>query len=262
MNITEKYGKWAVILGASEGVGQCLAEKLAGFGANVLLLGRRGELLNALAEKIEKTYGVETIVMVQDLEDPDSADKVFERTKGLDVGFMSYVACKSLFGRYERLPLEERMAELQTNVISLTRATYLYYDLFRKKGKGCILNISSASGVNGVPCLSGYAATKAYISQLCRTLAYESIDSGIDVGVAILGSTSTPGFIRSQPKGPAGEAAIKNAMTPEDTIDEIFRRWDELPCIVVGEKVRASVSPFVPNPPREQMAALMQMFDR
>lgn len=262
MNFKEKYGEWAVVAGATEGVGSAMAEKLAGFGMSVVLLGRRSAMLEELSDKIRSQYGVDAKVLVQDLAEPNAAEILFNFTADLDVGFVSYVACKSVFGRYEKASYEDRLEELQTNVISLTKVTYLYYKLFREKGRGCIFHIASASGVNGVPCLTGYAATKAYIIHLCRTLSCECLGTGVDVGVAILGSTSTPAFIRSQPEGPAGEAAMRDAISPEDTLDEIFDRWDKNPCIVVGEKVRASVLPYLPARDEEKMLALMRMYDR
>lgn len=262
MNIVEKYGKWALILGASEGMGAALARKLASYGANVILIGRREQLNLDLAESIRKDYGVEAIYIKQDLAEFDAIEKIHEQTKDLEIGFVTYVACLSSFGRFELIPEEVVLKQINTNIISLTKATHLYYSIFRQRGRGAILNIASAAGINGVPALTTYGATKAYITQLTKTLAGECLDTGIDVRVSIHGSILTPGFINSLPAGPAGEYAKMSAMTPEDSVDEIFDRWDEREFLIIGESVRNDCEPFIPVPSKEAIKATMQMYDR
>ena len=85
-----------------------------------------------------------------------------------------------------------------------------------------------------------YGAGKAYIAKLTEAVAYESRDC-VDVMVATLGSTITPSWLKNQPGGEAGEAAIKKAMTPEATIDEIFKQIGKVRSLVVGEVNRQAV---------------------
>lgn len=262
MDIRSRYGEWALVLGASEGLGETLARKLANFGASVVLVGRRENLLTAVADSIEKEYGVQTKVIVQDLSDDGAIERIYDETSELDMGFVTYVACLSSFGRFETIPEEFVLKQIQTNVIALTKATHKYYSLFRKKGRGAILNISSAAGINGVPCLVTYGATKAFITQMTKTLACECFDTGVDVKVSIHGSTSTPAFIRSMPAGEAGEYALRMAVTPQDAIDEVFARWDESECLVIGEDNRSVCEPYIPRPSKEEMKMQMQMYDR
>ena len=93
MNLREKYGQWGIILGATEGVGKAFCEKIASGGMNVVMVGRREEMLKELGKEISDKYGVEHLVIKADFADSRSVDKIFEQTRELDMGFMSYVAC-------------------------------------------------------------------------------------------------------------------------------------------------------------------------
>ena len=99
MNLKEKYGEWGVILGATEGVGKAFCEKIAAGGMNVVMVGRREEKLKELGQELHKTYGVDYKVVKADFSQENAADIVFEATEGLDMGFMSYVACLHSFGK-------------------------------------------------------------------------------------------------------------------------------------------------------------------
>ena len=104
MNLREKYGEWGVILGATEGVGKAFCEKIAAGGMNVVMVGRREQMLNELGEQLKEKYGVEYKVVRTDFSEADSAEKVFAATEGLDMGFMSYVACLHSFGKLQDTP--------------------------------------------------------------------------------------------------------------------------------------------------------------
>ena len=91
-DFAQKYGRWAVIAGASEGVGASLADQLAGRGLDLVLIARNGALLEELAAKVHERHGVEVRSLVQDLTAPDVGDRVAEATDGLEVGLLIYNA--------------------------------------------------------------------------------------------------------------------------------------------------------------------------
>ena len=106
-NLREKYGEWGVVLGATEGVGEAFCKKLAEGGMNLVMVGRREELLKEKGEKFHEEYGVDYKVVRADLSCPDEAcEAVFSATEGLDMGFMSYVACLHHFGKFQHTSLE------------------------------------------------------------------------------------------------------------------------------------------------------------
>jgi uncharacterized protein len=88
-DLVGKYGPWALIAGASEGIGASLADQLAARGIDLVLIARNGPLLDQVATRARDEHGVQTRVLVQDLTDPDAAARVAEATEGLDVGLMS-----------------------------------------------------------------------------------------------------------------------------------------------------------------------------
>ncbi|MDD5972898.1 MAG: SDR family NAD(P)-dependent oxidoreductase, partial [Spirochaetales bacterium] len=104
MTLREKYGEWGIILGATEGVGKAFAEKIASEGMSVVLVGRREEMLKELGKSIHEKYGVDYKVIRADFAQSDCTDKIFEETKDLDMGFMSYVACFHTFGKLQDTP--------------------------------------------------------------------------------------------------------------------------------------------------------------
>ncbi|MBS6181698.1 SDR family NAD(P)-dependent oxidoreductase [[Clostridium] innocuum] len=240
MNFKEKYGEWGIILGATEGVGKATAEKIAENGMNVVLVGRREEALKELGASISEKYGVENMVIRADFSEDHAAAAIFEKTKDLDMGFMSYVACLHKFGKLQDTDWESHKRMLNVNINTFLECFYHYMGIFTKQKRGCVINYSSLTGVTSSPYNAQYGAGKAYIAKLTEAVAYESRDC-VDVMVATLGSTITPSWLKNQPGGEAGEAAIKKAMTPEATIDEIFKQIGKVRSLVVGEVNRQAV---------------------
>lgn len=136
MNLREKYGEWGLILGATEGVGKAFCEKIAAGGMNVVMVGRREEKLNVLAGEIRETYGVETKVVRADFSQPGAAETVFAATGGLDMGFMSYVACLHSFGKIQDTPWEKHEAMINVNVVTFLKCFHHYMRIFAAQDRG------------------------------------------------------------------------------------------------------------------------------
>ena len=139
MNLKEKYGEWGIILGATEGVGKAFCEKIASEGMNVVMVGRREEMLNALGEEISSKYGVKHLVIKADFANPSSVDEIFEKTKYLDMGFMSYVACFHTFGKLQDTPWERHEQMLNVNVITFLKCFHHYMRIFSNQDRGAII---------------------------------------------------------------------------------------------------------------------------
>ncbi|MSS62531.1 7beta-hydroxysteroid dehydrogenase [Velocimicrobium porci] len=259
-SLKEKYGEWGIILGATEGVGKAIAEKIAKGGMNVILVGRREEKLKELGAEIEKTYQVKSKVIRADFSLSNCTDAIFEATKDLDMGFMSYVACLHSFGKLQDTDWEKHEQMINVNIITFLKCFYHYMGIFAKQDRGLILNISSLTGVTSSPYNAQYGAGKAYIKKLTEAVGYEAEKTNVDVMVATLGSTITPSWLQNQPGGEAGEAAIKAAMTTEDTIDEIFDNIGKVHSLVVGERNRNSVKHWQTDMTADEAAAYMGRF--
>lgn len=258
--LREKYGEWGIVLGATEGVGKAIAEKIANGGMNVILVGRREEKLKELGTEIEQKYQVQSKVIRADFSLPDCTDAIFEATKDLDMGFMSYVACLHTFGKLQDTPWEKHEQMIHVNIITFLKCFYHYMGIFAEQDRGFILNISSLTGISSSPYNAQYGAGKSYIKKLTEAVAYEAEKTNVDVMVATLGSTITPSWLSNQPGGDAGEAAIKAAMTTEDTINEIFDNIGKVHSLVVGERNRQSVKHWQCDLTEDETAAYMGRF--
>lgn len=260
MDFKQKYGEWGIILGATEGVGKATAEKLATNGMNVILVGRREEALHELGKEIAAKYGVQYKVIRADFSEDNAAKEIFKQTDGLDMGCMSYVACLHQFGKLQDTSWEMHKKMLNVNINTFLECFYHYMGIFTKQKRGLVINYSSLTGVTSSPYNAQYGAGKAYIKKLTEGVAYESRNDGVDVMVATLGSTITPSWLQNQPGGEEGEAAIKLAMTPEDTIDIIFDNIGKVRSIIVGEQNQQAVAHWQTNMSADEAAEFMGKF--
>lgn len=260
MNLKEKYGDWGIILGATEGIGKAFCEAIAEGGMNVVMVGRRAEKLEELGKEIAEKYAVDYKVIRADFSEADSADKVIEATKDLDMGFMSYVACLHKFGKLQDTSMEDHMKMIQVNILTFLNFMHHYTKLFAAKDKGAIINVSSLTGITSSPYNAEYGAGKSYILKLTEAVAYECRNTGVDVEVITAGSTVTPSWLKNQPGGPAGDAARKAAMLPEDVVKEAFEALGKKRSIIAGERNRATVKHWQCDMTADEVAEYMGKF--
>lgn len=195
-----RYGPWAVIAGASEGIGQAYADQLAARGINLITLARRAELLEADAQKLRTQYGVEVRPVSLDLAAPDLAERFAAAVEGHDVGLLVYNACYSHIGKFLDVPLVDHLRTLDVNCRGpVTLAKHMVPRLIAR-GRGGLLLMSSMSCFQGSAMVASYAATKAFNTILGESLWAELRPHGVDVLACIAGATSTPGFENSTPE--------------------------------------------------------------
>lgn len=260
MNLKEKYGQWGIILGATEGVGKAFAEKIAAGGMNVVLVGRREAMLNDLGAAISKEYNVEHKVIVADFADPSCTEKIFSQTAELDMGFMSYVACFHTFGKLQDTPWEKHQQMINVNVTTFLACFYHYMGIFAKQDRGAVINVSSLTGFSSSPYNAQYGAGKSYILKLTEAVAYETAKTNVDVQVITLGTTITPSLLSNLPGGPAGEAVMKSALTPEACVDEAFEKLGKEFSIIAGEKNKENVHNWRANHTADEYIKYMGSF--
>ena len=196
----KQYGPWAVVCGASEGLGAAYAEQLAQRGLNLLLVARRGELLTALARRLCDQYPVEARTLALDLAAADSPSQIYAAADGLEVGLLVYNAALSAVGPFEDRPLEDHLREIDTNVRAPLSLVYQFSQAMLTRGRGGIILMSSLSSFWGSALIANYAATKAYNTILAEGLWEEWRERGVDVLVCIAGATRTPNYVASQPQ--------------------------------------------------------------
>ena len=187
----EKYGTWAIITGASSGIGAEFARQIAAKGLNVVLIARRKQLLEALAHQLEEKYSVHTKTIEADLIKDDFHHTILDATNDLDIGLLVNNAGMNCEGHFYRGSLERNVQMLQLNTRAPFILAYEFGKRFISKGKGGIIFTSSISAFSAHPFLSHYAATKAYILSLAESMNYEFKDKNVDVLALCPGMTKS-----------------------------------------------------------------------
>ncbi|MCU0463763.1 MAG: SDR family oxidoreductase [Anaerolineae bacterium] len=224
-----KYGPWAVITGASDGIGRAFALAAAESGLNVVLVARRRPLLEALAAEISRLYGVEAQVVAADLSSPNGVEQVVSATARLDVGLLVACAGYGTTGRFTEADLTTELDMLMVNCRAVVEMAHHYGQRFAQRGRGGVVMMGSLLGFQGVPMSAHYAATKAFVQSLAEGLHLELAPLGVDV------LSSAPGPTRS---GFADRANMQMGMAdqPEtvakSTLDALGRTVTVRPAFV------------------------------
>lgn len=181
----ERYGPWALITGASDGIGREFAYALARQGMHLVLVARREALLTALAEQLTLEYGVVCRVVAMDLGTPDAARTIDDCTHDLDIGLVVAAAGFGTSGAFLSSDLDNELDMLAVNCGSALALSHRFGHRFGQrfahgKRSGLVL-FSSLVGFQGVPGSAHYAATKGYIQSLAEGIAPEFAATGIDV---------------------------------------------------------------------------------
>lgn len=176
----QTYGPWALVTGATDGIGKATARILAASGLGVVLVARRAELLNSLAEDIRNNGGT-ALAVPADLSVPVDIDRVNEATAGLDVGLLVAAAGFGTSGPFPDSALDGELAMIDVNCRAVASMTHHYAQRFAARGRGGIVLMSSLVGFQGVPGSANYAATKAYIQSLAEGIRPELLIHGVDV---------------------------------------------------------------------------------
>ena len=193
MEFAERYGPWAVVAGASEGVGAAVARRLGADGINVVLLSRRQEALDEVAA----TVATETRTVALDLSDPDATQRLAEATAGLEVGlFVSVAGADPNASRFLDKPVETWQSLVTRNCLSVVGTVHHVAGPMVERGRGGIVLVSSGAAWAGGSHLAVYSATKAFDLRLAESLWAELRPHGVDVLSMVLGMTDTPAFRR------------------------------------------------------------------
>jgi uncharacterized protein len=186
-------GKWALITGASAGIGLALAAQLAAGGTNLILTARRRERLETLAESLSKQHGVRIEVFPADLTLPIAPEKLFAFTEKqrIVVDLLVNNAGFGMYGRFDTSNRTRQLAMVQVNIAAVIALTHLYLPRMIEHRRGDILIVSSTAAFQGLPYLATYAATKAFDLLFAEALAEEVRDKGIRVCALCPGPTAT-----------------------------------------------------------------------
>ncbi len=188
-NMIEKYGPWALVTGASRGLGRAFCLELSQLGFNIVMVSRSAEKLQELKQELSDKSPVQIRTEALDLALPDSAEKLFQACADIDVGLLINNAGIFPKGYFEKLELSELLQTVRLNCLAPLELTHRFTGRFQKRKKSGIIFVSSMQAFGAVPFMSNYSATKAYDMELAEGLRIELSPLGIDV------LSLTPGFI-------------------------------------------------------------------
>lgn len=189
--LLEKYGPWAVVTGASSGIGRACAVELAEAGFGVLLAARGGGALEGLAGELRGRFGTRTAVCVCDLSTPDGRAELIAAASVLDIGLFVAAAGFGTSGNFLEIPLEEELAMMEVNCRAVVELVRPFAESFVDRGRGGVVLFGSLVGFQGVPRSATYSATKAFVQSFGEALHHELRPRGVDVLV------SAPGPVRT-----------------------------------------------------------------
>jgi len=250
-----RYGPWAMVAGASEGIGAAYTEQLATRGLNLVLVARRAELLQSLASELSKKYNVEIKIIPLDLSAANAVEQIAENTKDMEIGLLVYNAAFSAIGPFLERPLDDHIKEINTNAFTPLKLIYLFAEQMLGRGHGGILLMSSLSAFQGSAYISTYAATKAFNIVLAEGLWEEWRERGVDVLVCVSGAVKTPNYVASEPEQTGGLGDM--AMTPEQVVREALNALGKGPYVIPGRINRISSFVIRHLLPRKSAVKLM-----
>jgi len=259
-DVQDRYGDWAIVAGASEGLGAAWAEHLCENGVNVLMVARRKEVVEASASRIQNKHGCRTDTLVQDLSDPNLADffrSVLDKSDeeqeikgnrtvnkkrrryGMLVYNAAYIAPK---GPFLDAPLEKQHTSIDVNVRGVTTLVHVFANYIRKEdggsrnGGGGIVLMSSLAGFTGLQAYANYAATKAWNTQFAHGL-YDELRqpvgggkmAGIDILACVAGATWTPNYEKD-----GGSLSDVGLQQPSSVVTECLQALGKTPSLATG----------------------------
>lgn len=241
MNRIDDYaGDWALVTGASSGIGEVFARQLAAKKINLLLVARREDKLRELAQALVKEHGIQARIAPLDLAREDFLPALAELTRDITVSVLVNNAGFGLSGRFLENDIARELEMLHLNCRAPLLLTHHYAAAMKARGKGAIIFLSSILGHMPVPRMAHYAATKGYDLMLAEGLARELEPAGVSVMALCPGATQT------EFSDVAG-LHIRKQMSPDEVVSLALSRVGQSRYVVpgAGNKALAWMPRFV-----------------
>jgi uncharacterized protein len=240
--------KTTLITGASSGIGEAFARKLATQAHDLLLVARSEDKLIGLCNELGRNHNVRAQYFVADLSQPDAPARLFAETRerNLEIDLLINNAGFGSMGEFAALDLQRELNMIDLNVRSLVELTHLFLQPMRERKRGSIINVASTASFQPVPFMATYAATKAFVLSFSEALWEENRPHGIKVMALCPGVTETGFFEASQMKRPPARAA----QTSKQVVDVALRAWKRGKSSVISgwpNKITAQTERVVPR---------------
>jgi short-subunit dehydrogenase len=242
-HLAVRYGPWAVIAGASEGIGEALAHRLGAAGIDLVLIARNETRLHAVAADVRSWHGREVRVLPLDLTAPGMRQAVADACRDIEAGLLVYAA-----GSVNRSvdfvddPYEASLGQIELNCAGPLGLARAFSPAMLSRGRGGIVMTASMAALAGAAQVAVYSAVKAFQVNLGEGLWAEMAPRGVDVCTAVLGQVWTPAMER---QGISYDPATD--MLASDVADEIIANIANGPTYVVGARNQAIAAQVWPD---------------
>lgn len=227
-DLRARYGGWALVTGASSGIGEAFAEALAARGFPLVLVARRKDRLDALARRLADAHGIETLVVAQDLAQAGACDRVRHAVGEREVGLLVNNAGFGFSGRFAENEAADDDEMVAVNCAAVVRLTHHFLPPMLGRGRGGVVVVASVAGYQATPWFAVYGATKAFDLHFAESLADELRGSGVDVLALSPGETRTEFHERAHAKRQF------TGMTPRAVVEKALRGLGRRHTVVPG----------------------------
>lgn len=217
MNLEDYRNSWALVTGASSGIGREFCLQLAPLGVNLVMVARREQQLKESAGELETRYSIRTLVLVKDLSQPSAAGEVWQavNTAGICPRMLINNAGFGRWGRFEATPADVYQQMIQVNVGAVVAFCHTFLPDLVTFPSSVIINVSSGAAYQPVPFMATYAATKAFVSSFSQALYGEWRERGVLVQTLVPGPTAT--------EFDAVAGAYASTLTARDAPEQVVR---------------------------------------
>jgi short-subunit dehydrogenase len=230
-NFAGQYGPWALVAGASEGIGGAWADYAASQGLSVAIVARDPEKLEKKRQELVTRFGVEVLAISQELGATDAVENIIAAVGEREIGFLVSNAALATVGGFWANDLQFERQRININCASPFGLTYHYGALMKARRRGGIVLMSSGTGLIGSPYYTHYGATRAYNIILAEGLWYELKPDNVHVLACMAGLTSSPGAADALEVARARGSLIN---TPEENVEEAICYLGKRPSMQVG----------------------------
>jgi uncharacterized protein len=214
--------KAALITGASSGIGETFARRLAADGRNLVLVARSEKKLHELCDELMLRHKITAHYVALDLTEFEANRKLFDETErhNFEIDFLINNAGFGSMGDFARLELERELEMISLNIMALVALTRRYLEKMRERKSGLIINVSSSASFQPIPFMATYAATKAFVTSFTEAIAEENRPHGIKIINLCPGATETNFFAAADIKEPV---KVKGMQTSEEVVETALR---------------------------------------
>jgi uncharacterized protein len=250
----ERFGPWALITGASSGIGREFARQLAKAGLNTVLAARRGALLQEAAGSLAKDFGVQYRVITADFSEEGFVETLANSTDDLDIGLVVSNAGSPSPGGFLSKDRDELASQLRLNALSHLDIAHHFGRKLAERGRGGLIFVGAMGAEKGIPYMANDSGAKAYVQCLAQALHVELRPLGVHVTVVSPGLTETPSLAIL---GLTSETMPMKPMKVEQCVSEAIRGLAANRSLVIPGRINRIMNAIVPASLTRTMMAKM-----